>query len=171
MHDRHQFRRGSLCATHRSRVLGVGVRLTLVGDAPLWDGDAPPARTPALRSHSRGTGPVDRYLDRNGSTDAHRCSALQGSNDPYFISTTAVGDNITPAFPPAFLTVGNADPLRTQTECLLMALERAGVQTESLSYPAEHQPPLSHEYRFDLGLADARVALERITDFLHRYTS
>ena len=92
-------------------------------------------------------------------------------NDPYFITTTAVADNITPAFPPAFLTVGNADPLRTQTEGLLMALERAGVQTETLSYPAEPQPPLSHEYQFDLGLADARVALQRITDFLHHNTN
>ncbi|HET9648201.1 MAG TPA: alpha/beta hydrolase [Microlunatus sp.] len=89
-------------------------------------------------------------------------------DDPYFVATTAVGNNITPAFPPAFLTVGNVDPLRTQTEGLLTALQRAGVPTESLTYPAEHQPPLSHEYQFDLELADARVALERLTDFLHR---
>lgn len=91
-------------------------------------------------------------------------------HEPYFISSTAVGDNLTPAFPPAFLTVGNVDPLRTQTEGLLTALERAGVQTEMLGYAADHQPPLSHEYQFDLGLADARMALERITDFLHRHT-
>jgi acetyl esterase/lipase len=84
---------------------------------------------------------------------------------------TAATDNLTPAFPPAFLTVGNVDPLRTQTEGLLAALKRAGVQTEMLGYATDHQPPLSHEYQFDLGLADGRMALERITDFLHRHTA
>jgi len=33
---------------------------------------------PALRLRSRGTGPADRFLDRNESTNAHRCSALHG---------------------------------------------------------------------------------------------
>ena len=87
--------------------------------------------------------------------------------DPYFIRTTAVADHITEAFPPTFLTVGNVDPLRSQTEGLQVVLDRAGVRTESLTYAAEHQPPLSHEYQFDLALADARMALERITSFVH----
>lgn len=89
-------------------------------------------------------------------------------DDQRFITSTAVGDNITADFPPAFLTVGNTDPLRTQTEGFIRALERAGVEVESLSYPSEHRPPLSHEYQFDLELVDARLALERIAAFLYR---
>jgi hypothetical protein len=37
---------------------------------------------------------------------------------------------------------------------------------ETLFYEPSHQPPLSHEYQFDLALADGRTALERIIGFL-----
>ena len=77
-------------------------------------------------------------------------------NSDYFISTTAVADHITTNFPPAFLTVGNVDPLPTQTEGLLAALQNHQVPVETLFYEPTHQPPLSHEYQFDLSLADGR---------------
>ena len=91
-------------------------------------------------------------------------------NSDYFISTTAVADHITTHFPPAFLTVGNVDPLRTQTEGLLAALQNHQVPVETLFYEPTHQPPLSHEYQFDLSLADGQMALDRITAFLQRHS-
>lgn len=92
-------------------------------------------------------------------------------NNPYFISTTAVADHLTTDFPPTFLTVGNHDPLRTQTEGLLVALQSRQVAVETLFYEPQHQPPLSHEYQFDLSLADGRIALDRIVDFLLRHSA
>jgi acetyl esterase len=90
--------------------------------------------------------------------------------DEYFVSTTAVADHITDGFPPTFMTVGNVDPLRTQTEGMFRALEAAGVGVETLFYPADHEPPLSHEYQFDLSLDDAQTAFERMISFLHRHS-
>jgi acetyl esterase/lipase len=90
-------------------------------------------------------------------------------DDEYFISTTAVADRLTRSFPPTFLTVGNADPLRSQTEGLLRALRDHEVPVETLFYDPSHEPPLSHEYQFDLSLADGRAALERIVGFLDRH--
>lgn len=87
-------------------------------------------------------------------------------DDAHFVSTTAVADRITRRFPPTFLTVGNADPLRSQTEGLLVALRNREVPVETLFYEPSHQPPLSHEYQFDLSLDDGRLALERILGFL-----
>ena len=92
-------------------------------------------------------------------------------NSTYFISTTAVADHITADFPPTLLTVGNVDPLRTQTEGLLVALQNCQVPVETLFYAPTHQPPLSHEYQFDLSLADGRVAFQRIVDFLDSHAT
>ena len=91
-------------------------------------------------------------------------------DDAHFISTTAVADRITRRFPPTFLTVGNADPLRSQTEGLLVALRNREVPVETLFYEPAHRPPLSHEYQFDLSLDDGRAAFVRIIDFLDRHS-
>jgi acetyl esterase/lipase len=109
--------------------------------------------------------------DPSMKTFMHACGwAYSGTrrflDDAYFISTTAVADHITQAYPPTFLTVGNTDPLRSQTEGLLVALRNREVSVETLFYEPSHQPPLSHEYQFDLALADGRTALERIIGFL-----
>jgi acetyl esterase/lipase len=91
-------------------------------------------------------------------------------SDEYFVSTTAVADYLTDRFPPTFMTVGSADPLRPQTEGMYAALEAAGVAVETLFYPADHEPPLSHEYQFDLSLADGQIAFERLITFLRRHS-
>ncbi|MGA8046639.1 MAG: alpha/beta hydrolase [Dermatophilaceae bacterium] len=90
--------------------------------------------------------------------------------DEYFVSTTAVADHLTVGFPPTFMTVGNVDPLRTQTEGMFRALQSAGVAVETLFYSADHEPPLSHEYQFDLSLDDALIAFERLIAFLNRHS-
>jgi acetyl esterase len=87
-----------------------------------------------------------------------------------FMSTINVTEHLTAAFPPVFITAGNADPLLPQSRTMAAALETAGVATESLFYPADHQPPLPHEYQFDVNLDDGRAARDRLVAFFHRYT-
>ena len=73
-------------------------------------------------------------------------------------------------FPPAFVTVGNADPVRAQSRELVTTLENADVEVDVLFFADDHEPPVPHEYQFDLELKDARIALDRIVRFLERVT-
>jgi acetyl esterase len=89
------------------------------------------------------------------------------SND-HFMSTMTVTSYVTEAFPPVFITGGNADPLLGQSHALASALESKGVEVETLFYPGDHQPPLPHEYQFDVTLDDGRTALQRLIAFFQR---
>ena len=92
-------------------------------------------------------------------------------DDHRFIAQTAVVDRVTATFPAAFITVGNVDPLAPQSAALATRLASHSVDTDALFYPPDHQPPLGHEYQFDLDLDDARNALTRFVAFLQRNTS
>lgn len=72
----------------------------------------------------------------------------------------SVGDYLTGAFPPTFISAGNADPLGPQSVRMDAALRRAGVPVQSLFYPPDHPTPLGHEYQFDLDLPEGRAALD-----------
>jgi acetyl esterase/lipase len=74
--------------------------------------------------------------------------------------------HVTSAFPPAFVSAGNADPLLRQSQALAETLALAGVRVESLFFPDDHQPPLEHEYQFDLDSEAGRFALEHALAFL-----
>jgi acetyl esterase/lipase len=89
-------------------------------------------------------------------------------DDEAFLSAMSVPDHLSASFPPTFVTVGNVDPLQSQSQHLVEQLEQLGVEFEQLLYPADHTPPLSHEYQFDLELEDAGAALEAISTFAHR---
>jgi acetyl esterase len=78
----------------------------------------------------------------------------------------SVTDHLTAAFPPALVTVGNADPLRPHSELLVERLRALGVGTETLFFPDDHSPPLGHEYQFDLDGDAGRLFLERMLAFL-----
>jgi acetyl esterase len=86
-------------------------------------------------------------------------------NDGRFLSSTAVTRHLSGAFPPTFMTAGNADPLLAQSRALMATLEAKGVPVETLFYPDDHQPALGHEYQFNVGRADGRAALERLIAF------
>ena len=86
-------------------------------------------------------------------------------NDERFLSSTAVIRHVSEAFPPTFITAGNADPLLPQSLAMVAALESKGIPVETLFYPDDHRPPLGHEYQFNVSLADGRAALERLTTF------
>jgi acetyl esterase/lipase len=85
--------------------------------------------------------------------------------DPAF-ATAWVMDRIDGDYPPAFIAVGNDDGLRAQSIALADALERSGVKVERLVFPPDHQPPVSHEFQFELERPEARLALERSAAFL-----
>ncbi len=86
-------------------------------------------------------------------------------NDERFVSSTTLARHVSEAFPPTFITAGNADPLLAQSRSLVAALESKGVPVETLFYPDDHQPALGHEYQFDISLPDGRATLERLTTF------
>ena len=86
-------------------------------------------------------------------------------DDPRF-ATMSVADHLSPAFPPALVTVGNADPLRPHSELLVERLRALGAEPETLFFPAGHAPPLGHEYQFDLDTDAGRLFLERMLAFL-----
>lgn len=88
--------------------------------------------------------------------------------DEEFLASVSVFEHVTPSFPPAFLTVGNVDPLASQSVALAKRLESDNIDVETLFYPPDHQPALDHEYQFDLSTEEARTALDRIIAFVRR---
>lgn len=88
-------------------------------------------------------------------------------NDRQFL-TMSLAPHLTKAFPPAFVSAGNADPLGPQSVALARNLAAAGVPVETLFFPPDHQPALGHEYQFDLATAAGRLALERSVEWLRQ---
>ena len=81
------------------------------------------------------------------------------------LKTASVVNYVTPQFPPSFITAGNADPLLTQSTELAAKLHRLGVTTSTLFYSASYQPPLNHEYQFNLDTPDGKNALKQMVAF------
>lgn len=77
----------------------------------------------------------------------------------------SVSDHVTAAFPPAFVSSGNGDPLAPQAAALARKLEALGVPVDSLFFPAGYDPPLPHEYQFNIDTAAGSEALERMLTF------
>jgi acetyl esterase len=73
---------------------------------------------------------------------------------------------VTSEFPPAFISVGNADSLAPQSRALADALVLRGVRVDTLFFSHDHQPPLPHEYQFNLDSDAGKLALERSIAFL-----
>ena len=86
-------------------------------------------------------------------------------DDPAF-ATWSVTDCVTSAFPPTLVSVGNADPLRSHSALLAERLRAHAVETETLFFPDDHEPPLGHEYQFDLDTEAGQLFLDRLRTFL-----
>lgn len=82
------------------------------------------------------------------------------------LQTMSVAEHITDAYPPAFVSAGNADPLGPQSVTIAQALLKAGVPVETLFFPADYDPPLGHEYQFDLDGGAGRLALRKSVAWL-----
>jgi acetyl esterase len=140
-------------------------------------GVTPTITAAQLRGIVLACGPYDLGLGRDVSSPAGRrliqvvLWAYSGKrhflDDPAF-AAWSVTDNVTSAFPPALITVGNADPLRQHSELLGERLGAQGVETDTLFFPDDHQPPLGHEYQFDLDSDAGQLFLERLLGFLQR---
>ncbi len=86
-------------------------------------------------------------------------------DDPAF-ATFSVSEHLSAAFPPALVTVGNADPLRPHSEQLAARLRALGVPVETCFFAPDHRPPLHHEYQFDLDSEAGRAFLDQLLTFL-----
>lgn len=73
---------------------------------------------------------------------------------------------LTPAFPPAFISAGNADPLESQSVALAAALDRQGIPVDRLFFSKGYQPALGHEYQFDLTTEAGSIAFEKAVGWL-----
>jgi acetyl esterase/lipase len=116
-----------------------------------------------IRSIGKGGGIIGWFV---GSTlwaySGERTPPEQG---PF--STMSVIPNLNSAFPPAFISAGNADPLGPQSVAMAEALRQQGTKLTELFFPADHQPPLAHEYQFDLDTAAGELALDRSVAWLN----
>lgn len=90
--------------------------------------------------------------------------------DEYFMTSNII-EYITADFPPSFISVGNADFLASHSYKLAEKLESAGVQLDTLFFPDNYQPPLNHEYQFNLQTEAGKKALEESIKFLIKQTS
>lgn len=77
-------------------------------------------------------------------------------------------NHVTSAFPPSYISGGNADPLTAANSKPLAAkLAGLGVDVTELFWPADYTPALPHEYQFQLNLDAAQDALSQTTMFLN----
>jgi acetyl esterase/lipase len=82
-------------------------------------------------------------------------------------ATAWVMDRLDGSFPPAFVSVGSEDGLRPQSIAFADKLAKAGVRVERVIFPTDVQPPLYHEFQFDLRRPEAREALDKSVAFLN----
>jgi acetyl esterase/lipase len=78
------------------------------------------------------------------------------------LSTTR---QVTSAYPPTFLSVGDADPFRSQAAELASVLKRDAVPLTTLFWTGTGDR-LGHEYQFDFDRPQARTAFQRVLGFL-----
>jgi acetyl esterase len=140
-------------------------------------GITPTITSAQLRGLVLACGPYDLQLGRRASSPAGRLfvqivlRAYSGKrrvfDDPAF-AAWSITDHVSAAFPPALITVGNADPLRSHSELLAGKLRTQGAEPETLFFPAGHQPPLGHEYQFDLDTDAGQLFLHRLLTFLQQ---
>jgi len=84
------------------------------------------------------------------------------------LSQFSIARHLNPRFPPAFVSAGNNDPLANQSLLMADALREQGTAVETVFFPRDYQPPLPHEYQFDLETTAGREALEKMTAFISR---
>lgn len=85
--------------------------------------------------------------------------------DPRF-RLASITSFVTPEFPPTFISSGNGDPLEPQATALAQKLRSLGVLVETLFFPADQNPPLPHEYQFNLDTPPGQQALNATLSFL-----
>lgn len=87
------------------------------------------------------------------------------------LTKASVDGGVTQAFPPTWLSGGNADPLTPQVKEFAATLKSRGVDVETMFWPEDQSPPLGHEYQFNLGLAESIRTLESAAAFARDHTT
>jgi acetyl esterase/lipase len=111
-------------------------------------------------------------VDRNGARGLFYKSIMWAYSGVKSLSVDerfklmSVPSHVTPAFPPSYITSGNADVFAPQAVALARKLEEAGVRTDALFFPQARNPPLPHEYQFNLDKPAGQESLERMLGFL-----
>jgi acetyl esterase/lipase len=82
------------------------------------------------------------------------------------VAGMSVTPYVTAAYPPTFISVGNADTIAPESLALVQALRAQNVEVDALFFPPDHDPPLGHEYQLALWTDAGRLALERTITFL-----
>ena len=72
---------------------------------------------------------------------------------------------ITPEYPPVFVSVGDADPLESQSIELIKALENNGVEVDPVLFNGTNAN-LGHDYQYNLASVPAQQALAKVINFL-----
>ena len=72
---------------------------------------------------------------------------------------------VTPAYPPAFLTCGDQDLFLSQAQELIVALAKNGVES-SAYLPESKEESLGHEFQIQLDSAAGKEAMRRAAQFL-----
>ncbi|MCE5169341.1 hypothetical protein LQV63_08450 [Paenibacillus profundus] len=76
---------------------------------------------------------------------------------------------ITPDYPPTFLTVGDVDPLAPHSADLIDVLTKNNVEVESVLFDGTN-PELGHEYQFDFTSPHAEQTLGKTVEFLKKHS-
>jgi acetyl esterase/lipase len=135
-------------------------------------GIEPGLARPALRGVVLYCGPYDpatmNFEGPFGSFMRTVIWSYLGARDPHDarVAQLSVTPHVTPAYPPVFISVGNADPLAPQSLALADALRGRGIEVDALFFPRDHLPPLDHEYQLLLSTDAGRLALDRSVAFL-----
>lgn len=122
--------------------------------------------------HHPGSGSRTAKLLRWGTDESIWAYTGSRDHDSAVLRQMSSIDHVTAAFPPTFISGGNADPLTdAQSRPLAAKLSGLAVKVTPLFYPPDHEPGLAHEYQFDLDNADGKNALTQTLSFLRQYTS
>lgn len=74
-------------------------------------------------------------------------------------------NHITAAYPPVFITVGDADPFFSQSEELVSILQSYKIAVDSVFFEGSNKG-LKHEYQYALDTVDAQETLKKTLNFL-----
>ncbi|TGO04459.1 alpha/beta hydrolase [Serinibacter arcticus] len=88
------------------------------------------------------------------------------------LDLASVRRHASPAFPPTYLSGGDADPLTPQGLAFAERLREVGVElVADFPSPGAGEPSLDHEFQFDLSSEAGRATLERSVGFLRTHTA
>jgi acetyl esterase/lipase len=80
----------------------------------------------------------------------------------------SVAHHVTGAFPPAFISVGNADWLAPQSRIFADVVEAQGGEVERFFIPEDYLPKAFHEFQFNLDSDAGQSAMEQSIGFIRR---